>query len=196
MIFIFDLWGTLGNKNASFSKALSKHFGIDFGSIYHELEESVQLEKWESLEDLAKSFLSTFSLDVNEENAEFVVKAQEAVVAYATPFDEIRIVLARLKQKHKLYLLSNTTCFEAIVIERWGFREFFHKQFLSFETGKLKPNKDTFENVLTDLGVAASECVFVDDNKNNCATARTLGMKAHQFRGLAEFEKFLLEEKF
>lgn len=39
-----------------------------------------------------------------------------------------------------------------------------------------KPHRVAFETVVARLGVAASECLFVDDRVDNLATARALGM--------------------
>lgn len=40
-----------------------------------------------------------------------------------------------------------------------------------------KPERAAFETVLGRLGVAAHECVFLDDRADNLATARALGMR-------------------
>jgi putative hydrolase of the HAD superfamily len=40
-----------------------------------------------------------------------------------------------------------------------------------------KPERAAFETVLDRLGVAAADCVFVDDRIDNLATARSLGMR-------------------
>jgi putative hydrolase of the HAD superfamily len=40
-----------------------------------------------------------------------------------------------------------------------------------------KPERAAFETVLTRLGAAAADCVFLDDRADNLATARALGMR-------------------
>ena len=40
-----------------------------------------------------------------------------------------------------------------------------------------KPERAAFEAVLTALGAAAADCLFIDDRADNCATARALGMR-------------------
>lgn len=196
MIIIFDLWGTLGNKNASFSKALATHFRLDLkGDNYKRFEKSMQLQKWDSIQDMAKGFLDEFELEVSEKNIAFVVSAQETAVSYSAPFSEMRRLLEKLKENNRLFLLSNSTCFEGEVLENWGFSDLFEKMFFSFDTKKLKPHKESYRQVLDDLGVKAKECLFVDDNVNNCIAAKKLGMKTHLFITVADFELFLEENK-
>jgi putative hydrolase of the HAD superfamily len=47
--------------------------------------------------------------------------------------------------------------------------------------GMRKPDPAIYELTLERLGVAAEECVFVDDLEPNCETARNLGMRAVRF---------------
>lgn len=196
MNIIFDLWGTLGDKNASFSKALSMHFQLDLkGDNYKRFEKSMQLQVWNSAQDMAKSFLEEFELEATEKNIAFVVSAQEAAVSYAAPYSEMRRLLENLKENNKLFLLSNSTCFEAAVLEKWGFSKLFEKMYFSFNTGYLKPYKESYKYVLDELGVSVKEYLFVDDNVHNCIAAKKLGMKTHLFISVADFELFLEENK-
>jgi epoxide hydrolase-like predicted phosphatase len=48
--------------------------------------------------------------------------------------------------------------------------------------GCRKPEHEIYEIVLERLGVAAGECLFVDDVEVNCEAARELGMAAVHFR--------------
>ncbi len=192
MIFIFDLWGTLGDKNASFSTALRKHFNLELkGDAYKLFEESLQVKEEHSLEEMAKNFLEEFDLEQTEKNIEFVVAAQKTAVSYSAPFPEMHRILEKLKEHHRVFLLSNATRYETIVIEKWGFNDLFERTFFSCETKKLKPSKEAFKNVLQELD--AKECVFIDDNEKNCDAARKLGMQTHLFTSVADFELFLEE---
>ncbi len=47
----------------------------------------------------------------------------------------------------------------------------------------VKPNADIYEYLLSEYGLAAGECVFVDDREENVETARALGMKGIVFQG-------------
>lgn len=54
---------------------------------------------------------------------------------------------------------------------------------LSGTHGVRKPNRDAFETVAGELGVALVECFFIDDQEALLEAARELGMGGHWFRG-------------
>ena len=56
---------------------------------------------------------------------------------------------------------------------------YFDHFFVSGEQHLLKPNEATFRNVLAKLNVKASECVFIDDQRENVEAAERYGIRAH-----------------
>lgn len=46
----------------------------------------------------------------------------------------------------------------------------------------VKPNADIYEHLLSEYGLDAGECVFVDDRQENVDAARALGMKGIVFK--------------
>lgn len=52
--------------------------------------------------------------------------------------------------------------------------------------GMRKPDPGIYELTLERLGVAAAECVFLDDLEHNCRAAEELGMRAVWFRSNAQ----------
>lgn len=80
-------------------------------------------------------------------------------------------------------LLSNTNA------AHWGradvcgpLADRFDRTFLSFETGLLKPDRDSFDQVGRAFGCAASAIVYFDDNPINVQAAERAGMQAHLAR--------------
>jgi len=59
---------------------------------------------------------------------------------------------------------------------------------LSAEVGLIKPDPAIYEHTLHGLGISAPEALFVDDRDNNIRAARALGMRAIQFRSIAELK--------
>jgi putative hydrolase of the HAD superfamily len=57
---------------------------------------------------------------------------------------------------------------------------------LSAEVRLIKPDRAIYEHTLHGLGISAPEALFVDDRENNIRAARALGMRAIQFRSIAE----------
>ncbi len=92
--------------------------------------------------------------------------------------------LSKLKEKYKLYVLSNTNeihllRFTELFEQSTGktFSHFFEKCYFSHEIGFRKPNPDSFRMVLEDAGITPETTLFVDDLKANTDAAAKLGMK-------------------
>lgn len=84
--------------------------------------------------------------------------------------------LKELKDKYRLFLLSNTNpvhwlpCMEQL-------SGCFEKVFLSYEMHLVKPSRQIFEQMLRDADIIPEETLFIDDSKANCAAARELGIQ-------------------
>lgn len=85
----------------------------------------------------------------------------------------------KASSKYKLILLSNTNELHINwVMENIPFYEEFKNCFdafyLSHEIHLKKPDKAIFEFVLNENNIIATECLFIDDNKDNIKTANSL----------------------
>ncbi len=95
------------------------------------------------------------------------------------------MLLKNLKHVYRIFLLSNTNSLHiAHYSERleklygvYGYHHLFEKVYLSHLLGMRKPNRDIYEFVLKDSGLAPAETLFIDDNADNIATARQLGIQ-------------------
>jgi putative hydrolase of the HAD superfamily len=72
-------------------------------------------------------------------------------------------------------------------VENFTFKTF------SAEVRLIKPDPAIYEHTLRGLGVSAAETLFVDDREPNIRTARTLGIRAIQFRSIAKLKDDLEE---
>jgi putative hydrolase of the HAD superfamily len=90
-------------------------------------------------------------------------------------------------------LISNSWGDTTYDIADW--REVFDEIVISGEVGLHKPDPAIFELTCERLGVQPSDCVFVDDLRENCEAAETLGITAILHRGadstLPELERLL-----
>ncbi|WP_223033236.1 HAD family hydrolase [Hanstruepera marina] len=89
--------------------------------------------------------------------------------------------LAQDKQ-YQLILLSNTNelhidWIKEQVIFYEDFKSCFDKFYLSHEIGLRKPNSNIFQFVLHENQLKASECLFIDDTKDNTDTADKMGFQ-------------------
>ncbi len=67
----------------------------------------------------------------------------------------------------------------------YAFLNLFREIFVSGDLKMIKPEEPIFRHALAAIGADASECLFIDDALHNVATARRIGMHAHQFRAAA-----------
>lgn len=99
-------------------------------------------------------------------------------------------LLDRLSGRYRCALLSNTNA------SHWGrtgvaseLAHRFERLYLSFETGRLKPDRDSFQQVIDDFGVDPGRILFLDDNPVNVAAARDCGLESELVRGAADLER-------
>ncbi|WP_203076880.1 HAD family hydrolase [Falsiroseomonas ponticola] len=65
---------------------------------------------------------------------------------------------------------------------RFPFLARFIDVVVSAEEGLLKPDPAIYRRLLDRNGLAASDCLFIDDSEKNVVGARAVGMRAHHFR--------------
>ncbi|CAH1652690.1 2-haloacid dehalogenase [Hyphomicrobiales bacterium] len=80
------------------------------------------------------------------------------------------------------YAITNFSAEKFVLArERFPFLGGFDGIVVSGEVRLVKPDPAIFALFLEQNGLTAAECLFVDDNEANIATARELGFTAHQF---------------
>lgn len=92
-------------------------------------------------------------------------------------------MLARLKENHRLVLLSNTNQIhwrkavdDYFTISGKTVDWYFERTFLSYEMHLLKPDGAIFRRVLAETGFNPSETLFIDDSMANCLAAEKEGI--------------------
>ena len=98
-------------------------------------------------------------------------------------------VMARLKPKYKLVLVSNTDPVRYAYIER-RFPELliFDAYVLSFRLGVMKPDPAIYREALARVGALPDGALFIDDLQENIDGAERLGIRGLLFRAGADFE--------
>ena len=92
-------------------------------------------------------------------------------------------LLADLKKRYPLYLISNTNKMHFDHIKKnFKVLRHFKKTFPSHEVGARKPDAEIYQRVLKRIRYKPEETVFVDDKKDFVLGARRVGMQAIVFR--------------
>lgn len=99
------------------------------------------------------------------------------------PFAETQDLVRDVAARRTTALVSNTSAFHWPVIESFGVLPHMHHVFASYQIGRIKPDREYFEYVLAQMGVAAEEAAFFDDSPLNVAAARGLGIHGFQVEG-------------
>jgi len=101
-------------------------------------------------------------------------------------------LLAGLRQRHRLLLLSNTNAIHfPWVMERYPLLSCFHDYVLSFQVRALKPAAEIYQAALERAGCRPEECFYTDDIPAYVEAARRHGIQAEEFRGLEPLEEDL-----
>ncbi len=95
-------------------------------------------------------------------------------------------LLLQLREKYVVYLLSNTNeihwrwaCKHAFPHKGFRVEDYFEHLFLSYEMKMAKPEESIFRRVLDETGIVPKQTLFIDDSKENCRVAETLGISTY-----------------
>lgn len=174
---------------------------FDFGDVF------INLDKEASLNELKKLGLSEWNADLEQLNQEFergkisevhFMIGLKKLIPNAS-IDDLRTAwnsvlidfplhrlefLEQLKNKYRLFLLSNTDEIHIAKFEHMlgatFIREFyqcFEKVYFSFEIGMRKPDPEIFNYIVKKHEISAKRTLFIDDKKENTDIAASLGMQ-------------------
>jgi HAD superfamily hydrolase (TIGR01509 family) len=94
-------------------------------------------------------------------------------------------LLRSLREKYRVACLSNNNPVHwDRLCEEFAIDREFDATYLSYEIGIMKPDRRIYEHVLSAEGVAPRDVVFLDDNAENVAAARGVGIAAFQCAGI------------
>jgi putative hydrolase of the HAD superfamily len=80
------------------------------------------------------------------------------------------------------YLATNQEAHRGrYMTETLGYRDMFHGEYYSHLLGIAKPNAEYFRAILVDLQIAPEDLLLIDDNKQNVAAARAMGLHGALF---------------
>ena len=76
----------------------------------------------------------------------------------------------------------------------WPLLDLFDYQFLSFQLGKLKPDREIFDHVANVLGADPGRLLFLDDNLLNVEAAAAAGWRSFVASGVKGARAVLVDE--
>ena len=183
---IFDLGGVI--LDLSVPKTLdefSRISGIDHSEVtrlFKSSEEFERYERGEFTDDEFRAFVrKVFNVDLDDRALDACWNAMLLGIP-AVKLD----LLETLKQRYKIFLLSNTNNIHLQHINKFimsntsGSRtldSYFHGAYYSHLMGMRKPEPEIFLKVLDDNGLKAEETLFLDDNMDNINGAAAVNLR-------------------
>ncbi|GAA1163080.1 hypothetical protein GCM10009630_71500 [Kribbella jejuensis] len=126
----------------------------------------------EALADVLRRWNSTATVD----------EAIEPWSWFAAEPEVIELVQTLRAAGVECHLATNQHAYRrAIMQDERGYGAWFDRTFYSCDLGLAKPDPAYFRAILGELGVAASEVLFIDDNAANVAGARSVGLRAEPY---------------
>ena len=181
---IFDLGGVLLNIDFRLSEKAFVELGVtNFADFFNQFHSNDLFRKLETgMDDILfyNDFRSGTGLQLSDEQ---IRDAWNALLMDYRP--ESVAILPQLREKYKLYLLSNTNEIHLQEFQRryeiWKpgelFDDLFDAAYYSHRIGHRKPNASAFEYVLEKHQLNATETLFIDDSINNIEAAQQLGLQ-------------------
>lgn len=91
--------------------------------------------------------------------------------------DDFYDFVAEIKKHYKLALLSNDSSeWSKFFRDKYKMNDFFDVISVSGDLKIKKPDERIYKLTIEKLGCAASDCVYIDDRRNNLGAAQALGM--------------------
>lgn len=104
--------------------------------------------------------------------------------AYSAPIEETNALAAELKREgYGIYLLSNAGTRIHDQLNHMPAWSLMDGAVVSGEERLMKPDPAIYQLLCERYGLLAEECLFVDDNADNCEGARVAGMRAVRYTG-------------
>jgi glucose-1-phosphatase len=181
---IFDLGGVLLDIDFKLTEKAFAELGVtnfsDFFNQFHSNDLFKRLETGMDDQLFYNDLRAATGLSLSNEQ---IMDAWNALLLDFRPGSVA--VLPNLREKYKLYLLSNTNEIHLQEFQRryevWKpgelFDDLFDAAYYSHRIGERKPNASAFEYVLEKHNLIAAETLFIDDSINNIEAAKQLGLQ-------------------
>lgn len=188
---IFDLGGVILNIDYNLTIEAFKKLGIeDFKNVYSKAQQGSLFDDFETGKSSPAEFIEGLLSFTNKSISPDKIIAAWNAMLLDLPEERIDL-LATLRKKHRIFLLSNTNiihyqAYSAYLQSAFGMSDFhsiFEKQYLSFEIGMRKPDREIFELVIRENNLAPAETLFIDDSIQHVEGAKLAGINAIHLTG-------------
>ena len=195
---IFDLGGVILHLNYQATVAeLSAVFEQDVGPLYSQAQQSELFDRYERGEISTSAFQRSLIELLPQNQERLLARLDDPAFSAAVdrawnamllsiPSETLNL-LQNLKEKLKIYLLSNTNDSHLkqflanyerdLAAEHGPFASHFHATYYSHELGQRKPEPRIYQTVLQQHQLQPQRTLFLDDNRSNLKGAETVNVR-------------------
>lgn len=185
------MFGVLLKASAPLSERIERRFGVAAEDFFEEFKKVMEILRKGGVDDsfvFWRPVLDKLKIDLtNEEFFNFWFedeKLDKELTAYLKEMKKkgikIFILSRSFKERTEYHKKHNSEVFELI-----------DKSYFSWENGIGKPNPEAWKQILREHNLKPEECGFVDDKSENIEAARSLGIEAEIYEGIATIKKLL-----
>ena len=192
-VVLFDVGGVLVELNGIETLLSWLDNGMTVEQVWVRWLRSTAVRQFETglTDENEFAFAVTREFELNMDPARFLESFERWPIGV---YPGVTQMLGRIPSRFRRALLSNSNALHWPRIMRdMGLGEAFERRFVSHLTGKIKPDRDAFEDVVDTLGCAPAQVLFLDDNKLNVDGAKDFGMHAVRVVGPREAQRVLIE---
>ena len=185
-VLLFDLGGVLIDFAGFRELGRILPAGVDRAEVRSRWISSPMVQRFERAEITPREFASGVIRELRLELSTDQFLA--ALIDWARgPYPGARSLLEEIPANYQLACLSNSNELHT-PLHRRSMEPLFDRYYFSDEIGLVKPEREIFEYVISDLKVTPGRIAFFDDTPINVEGARQAGMNAFQTDGVDELE--------
>jgi putative hydrolase of the HAD superfamily len=187
---IFDLGGVILNLDYSKTRTAFEALGLkNFDAIYSQANQSGLFDDFETGACSTPYFINHLLdfLPAGTTPNQVVAAWNAMILDFPIPQLEL---LERLKNTHRIFLLSNTNEIQLAAVQRALHRavghsdldRYFEKAFYSHTLEKRKPHPETFQWVCDTVQIEPADTLFIDDTLQHIEGAKKIGLQTHHLQ--------------
>ena len=197
---IFDLGGVILNIDYNLTITAFKQLGMtDFDNFFTQAAQSQLFDRLDKgtirPADFRKELREITGLTPSDQQIDDAWNA----MLLDMPSERVSL-LQNVRQNYRTFLLSNTNVIHYPVYMEYMSRTFgvedlahlFEKQYLSYQMGMRKPDRDIYETVVRENNLDPQKTLFIDDSSQHVTGARLARLKAIWL----DVERFSVESLF
>lgn len=198
---LFDLGGVI--VNLDYSKTIEAFEAIGLKNaerLYNQFSQSKIFDEFEIGTISEQEFIHLLQKQISRKTSQDEIK--KAWNAMILDFDKSKLEqIKAYSDKIPCYLLSNTNEIHLEYIQKklqeMPFKNLelvFNKCYYSNIIGKRKPQKETFEWVLNDMGYLAKDVLFIEDSSQHIMGAKNSGLNTLHYtndKNIGEIESWI-----